>query len=102
MPTHVRIVDEVMTAYQEFCRIVPRRYTDASNTNINVFVHDELSVIASDVDKIDAWITTYKEIHTNRWWECKPAQEIIDMMSDLPLTKVSLEEVAQLVIALQS
>jgi hypothetical protein len=107
MPTHVCTVDEAMTAYQEFCRIVPR-YTDASNTDINLFVHDELAAMASDIDKANAWITTYRETHTNRWWECKPAKEIIDMMlqasqgnTNLPLTKVDLVEVAQLVITLQ-
>ena len=91
MSIPICIVTETMEAYQRFCTIVPRRMDGPLETEVDIGTATE------DWRSTASWIEAYKQERPDRWWELRPVEEILSMLSVLPLNAESYQEVSELV-----
>ena len=91
MSISICIVTEAMEAYQLFCSTVPRHMTGPLGTEVDT------GTAIEDGRSFASWIETYKQERPDQCWELKPVEEILSMLSVLPLNAESYEEVSELV-----
>ena len=80
-------ITEALNAYQSFCSVISRY---ASTEWIRQNQDSDLRILKS-------WIKEYKQNHHNHWWEAKSSDEIMSMLSVVPLNDVARAEVSELV-----
>ena len=89
------IVTEAMEAYSEFGCRVPRHMDGGPGTCV------DFSTVVEDWKALGIWIETYKRKHCGKqWWTLQPKEEILCMLSALPLNAESYQEISELVTCL--
>jgi hypothetical protein len=85
MANSICIVTEAMEAYQAFCKIIPK----------SVPIAFDVEIADEDQRTFAKWIEAHHMTQPNKWWKLKPAEEIVSMLYDLPLTKEAYQEVSE-------